>query len=77
LVDGRHVEEEFPDMIRKFKQAEDRFLTEYDHCNFIVDFKGVGQQDLNPKTHKRDDYKYKGFGEPTGRWRAKIRLMII
>jgi hypothetical protein len=63
-LDKDRIEEEYNRILNKLISVKDRFeKIEGFQCHFDIKLGGLSQGNLNQKTNKNDDYKYKGFGD--------------
>jgi predicted kinase len=64
MLDKDSIESELDRYTKKLKMVkariEDEFATD---CHFAIYLNGKLQAELNPKTHKTDDYKFTGIGD--------------
>lgn len=72
------AENEFNYIVDRMSEIRDRLSDDKFRSQFSINFGGLGQQDINPETHRNDDYKFKGVGNTeNGYFDAKIRLTIV
>ena len=63
MIDVDKAESEFNRILNKMKMIKERLHNRFDFdCHFMIWLNGQPQQDLNDKTHRNDDYKFKGVG---------------
>ena len=63
MIDSDKVESEFNRILNKMKMIKERLHNQFNFdCHFMIRLNGQSQQDLNDKTHRNDDYKFKGVG---------------
>ncbi len=64
MIDINIIENEFYRFVNKFKSVQMRLENDFSFdCLFNIKLNGKPQADLNTKTHKNDDYKFKGLGD--------------
>ena len=63
MIDVDKAESEFNRILNKMKMIRERLHNQFDFdCHFMIWLNGQSQQDLNERTHRNDDYKFKGVG---------------
>jgi predicted ABC-type ATPase len=63
MIDANKVESEFNRILNKMKTIKERLHNQFNFdCHFMIWLNGKPQQDLNVKTYRNDDYKFKGVG---------------
>lgn len=62
IIDEENVESEFHRYLNKLQSIKKRIEDKSFTCHFTFKLNGKDQSDLNHKTHKNDDYKFKGLG---------------
>jgi predicted kinase len=64
MIDLDKIESELQRYTRKLQSIKARVEEEFaSDCHFAIYLNGKLQAELNPKTHKTDDYKFMGIGE--------------
>lgn len=63
LVNDDDVEEEFSKYLSELNSIKYRLIKRMFKCHFSIELNGKSQADLNPNTHKTDDFKFKGVGD--------------
>ncbi len=67
ILDEENIESELNRYVNKLKSIKERIeKKEFFDCHFSIKLNGKVQSDLNPKTNRNDDYKFKGLGDK--RW---------
>jgi hypothetical protein len=63
ILDEENIESEFYRYVNKLQSIKKRIEEKLFDCHFSIKLNGKHQSDLNPKTNKNDDYKFKGLGD--------------
>ena len=63
MIDLSTVESELDRYTKKLKSIKARLDEKGFNCHFRIQLNGTSQSNLNTKTHRNDDYKFKGVGD--------------
>lgn len=71
IIDKENVESELYRYVNKLKSIQKRIENLSFDCHFQILLNGKSQADLNPKTNRNDDYKFKGLGDNSNGYDGK------
>ncbi len=57
------AEQALKEIVEEMNEVSDRFIGDGFKCKFIIDYDGIGQQEINKETYTNDIYQYNGIGD--------------